>query len=101
MKNEEHLSTFYGIESRVSLFGRAQRALDRIAQCPGEKIVVVTHGALMSAIFSLIGNTYEYNEGRISRGANCSIGYVKYEGGMFTIVTNPNVSHLDIYRKQV
>jgi broad specificity phosphatase PhoE len=99
LKNEEHLVTFYGIESRVSLIGRAQRALDKIIQCPGEKIIVITHGALMATIFSLIGNTFEYNEGKISKGSNCSIGYVKYEEGKFTIVTNPNVSHFDIYRK--
>ena len=102
MKNlifyEEKISKNYGRESLEELFQRINRVLKQIINDDNNKILIVTHSALIKNIFMLIGNTYDYKDGDITNGTNCKLGYIEYNNSLFKIITNPNTIHFNLYK---
>ena len=92
------IAKIYGRETFDELSKRIHNVLDYITKSEYDKILIVTHNAWVNNMFMVIGKTYDYNDGDVSNGKNCKMGYIEYTNSEFKIITNPNTSHFNLYK---
>jgi broad specificity phosphatase PhoE len=82
-----------GYETQDSLITRGTRAIRSLAgEYPGQRLVVVTHGALLNAILSAVSSG-EIGSGK-TRLANACINLLSHSNGDWTVESYNEVGHL-------
>ena len=96
---EDKISKIYSRETSNDMYKRVKNVFDQIISSNHRKIIVVTHGGVISTLYMLLQNNLNYVDGDVTRGMNCKIGYIEYNDGKLMIVTNPNTLHFALYGK--
>lgn len=86
-----------GYESIDSRMHRVRESLDTITKSDYHKIVVVSHSGTISDILQYITHSRHPCYGDLTNGSNCTITYIEYENGTYTVGTSPNTLHLGMY----
>jgi broad specificity phosphatase PhoE len=76
-------------ESTESLSYRAMLFMTKIINSPFNKIIIVSHGSLITNLLKSL-----FKVPHIPYGDNCSVSYMTYDQNGFDLITTPNTLHL-------
>lgn len=95
--NEPHLFEPVGGESYDELINRVRRVLDNIiSSSPGENVLVVTHAAVIKAIYVIIKNTSLENFWDMPYVYGTCLSIIEVTGKETRFTLEADISHLDI-----
>ena len=95
-KHENQISKKYKQESPKGYINRLDQIINFIENSTCKKIIVITHGRTVNSLVKLIFGLplVPFGRGKNKMG-NCSITYMTYDKGEWTLIVPVSTSHLD------
>lgn len=96
---EEKLSNIFGVESHEAVAKRIEIVKNRIISCDATKILVVTHGGIISSWMKLLFNLHwDIPRGRLLDEGNCCISLMIYKNNTFHLRSAYTNQHLEFIK---
>lgn len=93
---ENKLFTNFGVETTNNIKKRCENILAELINCSSKKILIVTHGGIISGFLKLLFNLkWDLPKGKLIGEGNCKIALIKYQNKKFNLVTAPTNEHLE------